>query len=112
MVKKFQRREDKGEDDDNSEEEDYNVGDLDMDDLSDLEILDPNTIPEENKENIVNDVEALEKKAEELRKEFIDYITLKGLKGKHWMETLTVTSKECIDENLNMDDDIRRELFL
>jgi len=76
--------------------------------LSDLEIVDAEAIAEQNKATAVNNIEALEELASSLKKDFTNH--LKGIKSNNWLEKLTVTANEGIDENLNVDDDIKREL--
>jgi len=45
-----------------------------------------------------------------LQEEFNSYLKSKGVNHNSWIETLTLTAKEGIDQILNIDDDIRREL--
>lgn len=58
----------------------------------------------------INDIETLEKKNNEIKEDFSKFFSAKG-KSLNWLETLDVTSKEPVDQNLNPDDDIKRELF-
>jgi hypothetical protein len=113
MVKRIQKTvEREPEEHDNVSEEEVEEENQEIDDLSDLEMVDPEAIVEENKQNAINDPEALEKLAEKLQTNMNNYLKQKGLKTGNWLEYLTTTAKEGIDENLNVEDDIRRELVL
>lgn len=61
-------------------------------------------------EEEINLVDELNQKHNELHEDFQKRFTSKGRKVT-WLETLVVTSKNAIDQTLNTDDDIRRELF-
>ena len=113
MVKKFKRSNIANEPEEDNLSENELVGEeQDFEDLSDLEIVDPSTALEENKENSINDPEALNLLAEKLKNDFDNYLRMKGLKTNNWIETLSLTANEGIDDKLNVDDDIRRELVL
>lgn len=100
------------EEDDYVSEEEVEEDDQEIEELSDLEMVDPEAIVEENKKNAVNDPEALEKLAQKLQTDMNNYLRQKGLKTGNWLEYITTTAMEGIDENLNVEDDIRRELVL
>jgi len=90
----------------NDEEEELE----DEEDLgSDLEIQDNEEDQEESVEEI-NFVEELNQHAEKIRKEFKNLLAKKGGNPNNWLETLTLTHENAIDENINIDDDIKREL--
>lgn len=113
MVKKFQRRrENDPEEEDNLSDNELEGGEKDFEDLSDLEIVDPAAVMEENKETSINDPEALNLLADTLKNDFANYLKMKGLKTGNWIETLALSANEGIDDKLNVDDDIRRELVL
>ncbi len=113
MVKRIQNTVEKEpEVQDNVSEEELDEDNQEFDDLSDLEMVDPEAIVEENKKNAINDSETLEKLAQKLQTDMNNYLRQKGLKTGNWLEYLTTTAQEGIDENLNVEDDIRRELVL
>jgi rRNA-processing protein EBP2 len=95
MVKKFQkvnRKEDR--DDLNNEEEE----------LSDLEIDNQDKVLEEE----INDVEALEAITARMKDDFHKIMKSKDI---DWLETMHLTADQAINPDLNIDDDIRRELI-
>ena len=58
----------------------------------------------------INEVERLETLTKNIQNEFVKQYTTKG-KNPSWLETLLVTNPEQIDQTLNVDDDIKRELI-
>ncbi len=74
--------------------------------LSDLEI----DAELEKPEIQINEVERLETLTKNIQNEFVKQYSTKG-KNPSWMETLLVTNPEQIDQTLNLDDDIKRELI-
>jgi len=50
------------------------------------------------------------RKQKKIKKEFVQLISKKGGNSKNWLETLNIVHEEAIDPNLNIDDDIKREL--
>ena len=117
MVKKFQRRQFEEIDEATLSEDELVQGeeektDHEIENDSDLEMVDQEGLMEENTLNSTNDVEALETLAQKLRLDFDNYLRQRGLKTGNWIENLTVVAKEGIDDKLNVDDDIRRELVL
>jgi len=94
MVKKFKivnRAEDR--DDQINEEE-----------LSDLEI----DKQEKNSEEEINDIEALNTISARMKEDFHKIMKSKDV---DWLETMDLTSDQGINPDLNVDDDIRRELI-
>ena len=94
MVKKFKivnRKEDR---DDLINEED----------LSDLEI----DKQEKNSEEEINDVEALNAITARMKEDFHKFMKSKNV---DWLETMDLTADQGINPDLNVDDDIRRELI-
>jgi len=91
MVKQFIR---------NSEE-------VEEDNLSDLEI-DNVDVNDDDHLQFINDVETLENHVLKIKNDFI-----KILKSKEvpWIETLDLSADQAVDKNLNVDDDIKRELI-
>lgn len=76
-------------------------------DLSDLEIDNQEGI-DESEANLINEEEALinhQKKIQE------DFHKLMKSKEVSWLETMDLISDSPVDKNLNVDDDIRRELI-
>ena len=75
-------------------------------DLSDLE----GEYQKEDGEKVdfINDVEALENHCKKIQADF-----QKNMKNKEipWMETMDLVADSSVDPNLNMDDDIKRELI-
>ena len=65
---------------------------------------------EETSVESINLEDKLNEKAEALKAEFAKPFNAKGKKIT-WLETLDVTSSNPIDQHLNVDDDIKRELF-
>ena len=84
MVKKFQRHNDESE----SEDEEYEQ-------------------EEEQQVEKINDIKTLEKKTENIKADY-----LKFFKGKtpNWLESLDITNNQMIDQDMDVDDDIKREL--
>jgi len=75
---------------------------------SDLEIQDEKYIDQTAEE--INLVEELKKHTEKIRKEYATLLSKKGGNPNNWLETLTLTSDNIFDEELNIDDDMKREL--
>ena len=65
---------------------------------------------EETSVDSINLEEELNAKVDALKREFTKPFNVKGKKIT-WIETLDVTSTNPIDQHLNVDDDIKRELF-
>jgi hypothetical protein len=96
----------------------YNAPDLDDDDElelddeedlpSDLEAQDGDAEDEEVEE--INIVEDLNFHTEKIRTEFKNLLAKKGGNSNNWLESLTITHPDEIDVDLNLDDDIKREL--
>ena len=61
-------------------------------------------------EEIINLTNELEEKKNLIINDFLKFFSQKGKKVS-WLENLTIISDEEIDQNLNPDDDIKRELF-
>ena len=61
-------------------------------------------------EEIINLTNELEEKKNSILNDFLKFFSQKGKKVS-WLENLTIISDEEIDQNLNPDDDIKRELF-
>lgn len=57
-----------------------------------------------------NDEEKLSEFTNKIKEEFLRYYTSKG-KNPTWLETMTLTGKAEIPEDLDVDDDIKRELI-
>lgn len=84
--------------------------DDDDDNPSDLEVQqDDMEIDEEEREEI-NLVEELEEHEKKIKKEFKILMSKRGGDSNNWLETMTLTTNNIIDTNLNIDDDIKREL--
>jgi hypothetical protein len=79
---------------------------IEDEDLSDLEM---DTGDNEDIQ-IVNEKERLETLTNKIKDDFIKQYKAKG-RNTSWLETLTETSLQAIDPNLNTDDDIKRELI-
>jgi hypothetical protein len=88
------------------EEEDDDEEDEDDDVNSDMEMRDDRDVDEVEEINIVED---LNKHTEKIQKEYAGLLAKKGGKPS-WLETLTLTGDVNFDEDLNIDDDIKREL--
>ena len=88
---------------------DYEEDQLDQEEdlASDLEIQDNGEESEEIKE--INLVDELNAHTEKIQKEFTNLLAKKGATN-NWLETLSLTHPNSINENLNIDDDIKREL--
>lgn len=112
MVKKIQKIEVNEPEEHNLSDDNVEEDNQEFDDLSDLDMVDTEAVVEENKVNAINNPEALEQLAKKLQTDMNNYLRQKGLKTGNWVEFLTTTASEGIDENLNVDDDIRRELVL
>jgi hypothetical protein len=84
--------------------------DLEEDVPSDLEIQDDEQIVEEEEKEEINLIEDLNFHTEKIKKEYRHLLAKKGGNPDNWLETLTLTHEAPIDENLNIDDDIKREL--
>jgi hypothetical protein len=79
-------------------------------DLSDLEIDDQELLAEEKE--CINDRDILNEKKTKIQEEFVKGLKLNsGEKNVNWLETMDIISKEEVDETLNPDDDIKRELI-
>jgi rRNA-processing protein EBP2 len=89
MVKKFQKRVENEEDD---------LSDYEIDNL------------EENQEQEINDTDGLEKHLKRIKEEFNTLMKTKG-KQVDWIETMDITSEIAVDPNLNLDDDMKRDLI-
>ena len=61
-------------------------------------------------EEIINLTNELEEKKNSILNDFLKFFSQKG-KKLSWLENLTIISDEEIDQNLNPDDDIKRELL-
>jgi rRNA-processing protein EBP2 len=61
-------------------------------------------------EEIINLTNELEEKKNSILNDFLKFFSQKGKKVS-WLENLTIISDEEIDQNLNPDDDIKRELL-
>ena len=61
-------------------------------------------------EEIINLTNELEEKKNLIINDFLKFFSQKGKKVS-WLENLTIISDDEIDQNLNPDDDIKRELF-
>ena len=61
-------------------------------------------------EEIINLTNELEEKKNSILNDFLKFFSQKGKKVS-WLENLTIISDDEIDQNLNPDDDIKRELF-
>jgi hypothetical protein len=89
------------------EDEELEIDD-EEDILSDMEIQDGDQEEESIEE--INLVEELNAHAEKIRNEFKNLLAKKGGNPGNWLESLTLTHPRPIDEELNIDDDIKREL--
>jgi rRNA-processing protein EBP2 len=89
MVKKFQREEQEAR-----EEEE----------LSDLEIDETDKVAEVE----INDVDTLNTMTARIKEDFHKIMKTKDL---NWLETMDLTSDQKVNPELNIDDDIRRELI-
>jgi rRNA-processing protein EBP2 len=58
----------------------------------------------------VNEIERLETLTKNINSEFVKQFSSKG-KNPSWLETLLVINPENMDQTLNVDDDIKRELL-
>jgi rRNA-processing protein EBP2 len=74
------------------------------DQLSDLEIENGDNQVEEE----INDVETLDKITARMKDDFHKIMKTKDV---NWLETMDITSDQAISPELNVDDDIRRELI-
>ncbi len=74
--------------------------------LSDLEI----DGEVEEPQILINEVERLETLTKNIHNEYVKQYTAKG-KNPNWLEALLVVNPEPIDQTLNVDDDIKRELL-
>ena len=88
---------------------DYEEDQLDQEEdlASDLEIQDNGEESEEIEE--INLVDELNAHTEKIQKEFTALLAKKGA-THNWLETLSLTHQNAISDNLNIDDDIKREL--
>lgn len=101
----------------NDSEEENNI-DEDLPSGSDLEFqdYDDNANDEENEEDEVEKneeiilVDELNAHSEKIKKEFGSLMAKRGGNANDWLETLVITNAATIDKNLNIDDDIKREL--
>lgn len=57
-----------------------------------------------------NDEEKLNEFTNKIKEEFNRYFTSKG-KNPNWLETMTITGDVALPEDLDIDDDIKRELY-
>lgn len=78
-------------------------------DESDLD-LEEEYEEEEPEIELPNDQEKLDEFTNKIKEEFKRYYTSKG-KSPHWIETMSLTGKIEIPEDLDVDDDIKRELI-
>lgn len=94
MVKKYipQRNEE--------EEEELDLSDLEMD----------NTGEDDVEQEVINDADKCEELNKKINEEFIKIFKSKG-KNPNWLDTMTLTAGQAIDPELNVDDDIKRELI-
>ncbi len=76
-------------------------------DLSDLEV----DLQNENSVPTVNDKEQLDSACNRIKQEFNKLLKVKNNEHINWIETMDVTANDRIDEDLNVDDDIKRELI-
>lgn len=74
------------------------------DELSDLEIDNEERVVEEE----INDVETLNKRTAVIKEDFQKLMKSKDI---DWLETMDLTSDQAVNPDLNIDDDIRRELI-
>jgi rRNA-processing protein EBP2 len=90
----------------------YQIMDNEDDDeeLSDLEILEEDGQSHKKIIEGVNETEQLDNFTKNIKQDFNKIFTSKG-KTPKWIETMIVTSKDQIDSNLNVEDDIKRELI-
>ena len=77
----------------------------DDEDLSDLEV---DINDEEEKEILINETEALNNHEIRLKEDFYKLMKTKDI---HWLETMDLVADQSIDKNLDVDDDIKRELI-
>ena len=61
-------------------------------------------------EEIIDSTNELEEKKKSILNDFLKFFSQKGKKVS-WLENLTIISDDEIDQNLNPDDDIKRELY-
>ena len=80
---------------------------VEEDNLSDLEV-DNIDVEGEDTVQFINDEETLDNHVIKIKNDF--YKIMKS-KDVSWMETLDLTSDLSVDKNLNVDDDIKRELI-
>jgi hypothetical protein len=76
------------------------------DELSDLEM----DTGDNEEVQVINERERLQTLTNHIKEDFLKLYKAKG-KNPSWLETLTETSSQAIDPNLNVDDDIKRELI-
>ena len=74
------------------------------DELSDLEIDDQEKVLEEE----INDVETLDTRTAKIKEDFQKLMKSQNI---DWLETMEITSDQAVNPDLNIDDDIRRELI-
>ena len=80
---------------------------VEEDNLSDLEM---NNEEDDDAQEEINLVDELNTHTNKIKQEFAKLLQKKGANPNSWLETLTLTHDNAIDPNLNIDDDIRREL--
>jgi hypothetical protein len=56
---------------------------------------------------LINDIETIEKKITNIKS---DYLKLFKGKNPNWLELPEITNEQMIDQQMNVDDDIKREL--
>ena len=94
-------------DDVQDEDEDLEISDDDEEMLSDMEMQGEG----EEKAEEINFVDLLNEHTEKIKTEFSALLAKKGGSASNWLETLNLTCDTAIDPNLNIDDDIKRELI-
>lgn len=81
-----------------------NFNNNDDEDLSDLEMANEELV----EENLINEKDALLNHQTRIKQDFAKLMKTKDIP---WIETMEITADQAIDKNLNVDDDIKRELI-
>lgn len=92
MVKQFKRSM-KNQEPESEEEEEEEYGD--------------EVTTEEQERIIINDIETIEKKIMNIKSDYFKFF--KG-KNPNWLETPEITCEQTINQDMDVDDDIKREL--
>lgn len=87
------------------------VGEEEEEELSDLEAYNDDADQDAESIEEINHVEELNELTANIKVEFAKLMARKGGNPNNWMETMTIVNPKEIDENLNIDDDIKRELY-